>query len=262
MVSPYPASCQLARKPNLDIWLKIRHTPDILADLVYPRECVLCGGRGHAGLDLCPGCRAELPWNRHACPRCALPLPTACPAGTVCADCLPQPPPYARAWSAYVYTGPLRWLHRRLKFGARLANRRLLAALLAEALEQALARGELPRPDVLVVMPLHPRRLMWRGFNQSLELLRPAARRLGLEPDCSSLRRVKATRPQSDLPAGARRRNVRGAFACDRPLTGQHVALFDDVVTTGHTVAEAARVLRRAGAREISVWCLARTEKT
>ncbi|MGH8458276.1 MAG: ComF family protein, partial [Nevskiales bacterium] len=77
--------------------------------------------------------------------------------------------------------------------------------------------------------------------------------------DYRSLRRVRATRPQSDLPAGLRRRNVRGAFACGRNLSGLRVALFDDVVTTGHTVAEAARVLRRAGAAHISVWSLART---
>ncbi len=245
----------------VDIWLFLKQSGAGILHLLYPPECTLCRASGLDAQDLCAGCHSGLPWNHRPCPRCALPLPAGCAAGTPCARCQLQPPPHARAWAPFVYAHGLRWLHRRLKFDARLANRRLLAALLADALEQALARGDLPRPDVVVVMPLHPRRLMRRGFNQSLELIQPAARHLGLELDFRSLRRVKATRPQSDLPAGQRRRNVRGAFACDRDLAGLHVALFDDVVTTGHTAAEAARVLRRAGACEVSVWSLARTEQ-
>lgn len=239
-------------------WLRINHFAGSLWSRLYPAECVLCASPGMDDLDICTGCRRDLPWSRHACPRCALPLPAG--SGIVqCADCQQNPPPYDRAWSLFRYTGALRWLHRRLKFGNRLSNRRLLGTLLADALHEALADGRLARPDCLLVMPLHPRRLMRRGFNQSLELLRPAAQRLHVEIDYRSLRRVKATRPQSELPAAQRRRNVRGVFACTRDLSGLRVVLFDDVVTTGETVAEAARVLRRAGAREISVWSLART---
>jgi ComF family protein len=243
----------------VNIWSWIARVPSGLAALIYPAACVLCGHDGVHGQDICPGCRDELPWNRQACPRCALPLPGGCAHGTVCARCQKQPPPYEQAWSALRYSGALRWLHRRFKFGSRLANRRLLAALLADALAQALAQGAVARPDCILVMPLHPRRLSWRGFNQSLELIRPAARRLAIDLDYRSLRRIKATRPQSDLPAPLRLRNMRGAFTCNRDLGGLRIALFDDVVTTGHTVAEAAHVLRRAGAREISVWSLART---
>jgi ComF family protein len=246
----------------VDIWLFLKQSPARALRLLYPPACALCGAPGQDTQDLCTGCRNGLPWNRLACPRCALPLPAGSTRSTPCARCQMQPPPYARAWAPFMYADGLRWLHRRLKFDARLANRRLLARLLADALERAFACGDLPRPDVLVVMPLHPRRLMRRGFNQSLELIRPVAQRLQLELDYRNLRRVKATRPQTDLPAGQRRRNVRGAFACERDLAGLHVALFDDVVTTGHTAAEAARVLRRAGASEISVWSLARTERT
>jgi ComF family protein len=229
--------------------------------LLYPSHCVLCSGPGAKDLDLCPGCRRDLPWNLLACPHCAVSLPADCMHSTPCAACQQQRPPYDRAWSALRYTGTLRWLHRRLKFGARLEHGRLLGRVLADALKEASKRNALAWPDCILVMPLHPRRLMRRGFNQSLELIRPAARQMRIELDYTSLRRIRATRPQSDMPANLRRRNVRGAFACNRDLSGQHVALFDDVVTTGHTVAEAARALRRAGAREISVWSLARTSQ-
>jgi ComF family protein len=243
---------------NICLW--IEQSGRKLRALLYPPECVLCGNPGAADQDICSGCLNDLPWNRHACLRCALPLPPASSADVRCARCQQHPPPFDRAWSLLRYTTASRWLHRRLKFGSRLANGRLLATLLGDALVQALSQGVVMRPDCILVMPLHPRRLMRRGFNQSLELIRPAARQLDIGLDYLSLRRVKATRPQSELSANRRRSNVRGAFVCDRNLAGLRVALFDDVVTTGHTVAEATRVLRRAGAEEISVWSLARTD--
>lgn len=243
----------------VNIWPRNRHPDRGLVSLLYPPCCALCGGRGVHGLDLCLGCRRDLPWNYRPCPHCAAPLPRGVAPDTACADCQRDPPGYDRAWSAFRYQGTLRWLHRRFKFGARLANSRLLAALLADALASALDQGMAVRPDCVLVMPLHRRRVSWRGFNQALELIRPAAGRLQIELDFQGLRRTKPTRPQTDLPARRRRQNVRGAFACARDLAGLRVALFDDVVTTGHTVAEAARVLRRAGALEISVWSLART---
>lgn len=243
----------------IDMWLKTAQFAGAVGRLVYPDSCAICAAPGEGLLELCTGCRAELPWNRHACPRCALSLPAGSGRGLPCAACQQSPPPFEQGWSAFRYDGTLRWLHRQLKFGRRLAYRQLLSQLLAGALQDGLAQGQLARPDCLLVMPLHPRRLMRRGFNQSLELVRPAAQSLAMELDYRSLRRLRSTRPQSQLAAGQRRRNLRGAFACERDLSGMHVALFDDVVTTGETMAEAARCLRRAGALEISVWSLART---
>lgn len=239
----------------VDKWLQNRQ----FGRWLYPPTCALCGDAGMTGLDLCAGCRRDLPRNVLACPRCALALPEPCTVAVCCAHCQQQPPPYDHAWSAFPYSGALPWLHRRLKFGARLSNSRLLGTLLCDALVAAIADGQLARPDCIVVMPLHARRLMWRGFNQSLELIRPAARQLGLGLDYRSLTRLRATLPQSDLPAALRRRNVRGAFACRRDLSGLRVVLFDDVVTTGETVAEAARCLRRSGAEAVGVWSLVRT---
>lgn len=242
----------------VDRWVFYKQLALCARSWIYPAECVLCGGYGEADQDLCRGCRCELPWNRHACPGCALPLPPGA-ARSACARCQQAAPPFAQAWAPFEYRTTIRWLHRRVKFGGRIGQLRLLGNLLAGALGTALADGSLRRPECIMVAPLHRRRLWQRGFNQSLELLRPAATRLDLPLDLVALQRVRATAPQSELPGGARRRNVRGAFACARDLSGFSVALFDDVVTTGETAAEMARVLRQAGAREVSLWCLART---
>ncbi|HEY5791083.1 MAG TPA: ComF family protein, partial [Gammaproteobacteria bacterium] len=141
-----------------------------------------------------------------------------------------------------------------LKFHGQLAGARLLGGLLAEQL----AGDPGPWPQALLPVPLHPRRLRQRGFNQALELARPLARELGLAllPDACVRRRDTAA--QSGLERAARRRNVRGAFALPRPLGLHHVALVDDVMTTGQTLEALARVLREDGVEQVEVWCVAR----
>jgi ComF family protein len=108
-------------------------------------------------------------------------------------------------------------------------------------------------------MPLHPRRLRERGFNHAAEIARTVARRLQLPLDAASCRRVRDTPPQQGLRHDARRRNVRGAFTCNGDVSGLHIALVDDVMTTGTSLDELAAVLKRAGAREVSCWVAART---
>ena len=133
----------------------------------------------------------------------------------------------------------------------------MLGELLADALEAA----QVPRPEMLVPVPLHPHRLRTRGYNQALELARPVARRLALPLQVRAARRQRDTAAQSGLGAVARRRNVRGAFAVDAAVAGRRVALVDDVVTTGHTVRELARAVVAAGAERVEVWCLARAPR-
>jgi len=116
-----------------------------------------------------------------------------------------------------------------------------------------------PWPQVLIPVPLHPSRLGERGYNQALEIARVLARELALPIDNHVCERVAATAPQAGLDEHARRRNIRGAFAVRGPFHWSHVVILDDVVTTGSTVAELARVLRGAGARRVEVWAAART---
>ena len=223
-----------------------------LLRVLVPPRCLLCGAAGADARDLCAGCAGDLALNVVCCPRCALPLATPAP---LCGECLAHEPPFAAAWAPFVYAHPLDLLETRFKFGRDLAAGRVLADLILER-----AGIDAPvHPALLIAIPLHRARLRERGYNQALELARPLARALGIPLRHDLLVRDKATPPQTGLDAAARRRNLRGAFALapDANLPA-HVALFDDVMTTGATLREAARILRRGGAERVDVWALAR----
>jgi len=223
--------------------------------LVLPPRCLLCGAAGDAGRDLCAGCRGDLAANAPSCPRCAMPLATPAPA---CGQCLRRAPPFARAWAPLRYAHPLDLLEARFKFRADLAAGRVLSSLLIECA----ARDAPELPELLIPIPLHASRLRERGYNQTLELLRPLAQALGVPLRADALVRVRATPPQTGLDAAARKRNLRGAFAV-APNTSlpAHVALFDDVMTTGATLREAAQTLLRAGVARVDAWALARAPR-
>jgi ComF family protein len=219
---------------------------------VFPPRCLLCGARGAAEWDLCDGCLADLPRNRVCCARCALPLKAA---AALCGECIKREPPFASTFAPFEYAHPLDLLLVRLKFSRNLAAGRVLAQLALDAF----AQSRIATPQAIVPVPLHRDRLRERGYNQALELARPFAAALGV-PLREILTRSRATAAQSDLDAAARRRNVRGAFdVVGAPPA--HVALIDDVMTTGTTIRECARVLRRAGVGRIDVWVLARAPR-
>jgi ComF family protein len=243
---------------------------------LWPPHCLLCGEAGAGGRDLCAECAAALPWNRGVCRRCALPAascgralgPDAFPdentgpqgpttEETVCSECREHPPPYTTTFAAFRYAFPLDRLVPRFKFHADLAAGRLVAQLLGDALAGAGVATRAARPDAVVPLPLHRARLRERGDDQALELARPLARRFALPLRTDVLRRTRATVAQTGLHARERRRNLRGAFAVAAALPA-HVALVDDVMTTGATLAEAARVLRAAGVARVDVWVAAR----
>jgi ComF family protein len=219
-------------------------------------RCQGCGERGGCGRDLCPACDAALPRIQVACVTCGLPL-RGSPVGLRCDACHRAPPPLTRVVAPFLYGPPLdRWLPR-FKFHHDLAAGRLLSQLMLEACMTA------PRPDALVPVPLHRSRLRSRGYDQALELARPLARVLALPLRTDLLARIRATSAQSSLHAAQRHRNLHGAFAAipslvDRPLPA-HVALVDDVMTTGATLHAAARTLLEAGVARVDAWTCART---
>lgn len=220
--------------------------------LVLPPRCLLCGAAGAQGLDLCAGCIADLVLNTPCCPSCALPLQVSAP---LCGECLKRPPPFGAAWVPFRYGHPLDLLEARFKFRGDLAAGRVLAELMLER-----ARIDTPAlPALLIPVPLHRTRLRERGYNQALELAKPLAQALGIPLRNDFLVRDKATPAQIGLDAKARRRNLRDAFSArahvEWPL---HVALIDDVMTTGATLREIARVLKRAGVKRVDAWALAR----
>ncbi len=231
-------------------WLKT-----ILNNL-YPPVCLLCDAPGANGRDLCAGCLADLPHNHRCCLRCALPLPITAPEGALCGRCARRPPPFECSHIPLRYTHPVDSLIGDLKFHARLVNGRLLAELLGDHLERNLSQW----PQRILPVPLHPRRLRERGFNQSLELARPLGRRFGIPVEARAVMRTRFTPPQVGLKGKERQRNVRGVFALRHALNADHVAILDDVVTTGSTVAELTRLLQKAGVPRVDVWAVARTE--
>jgi len=226
-----------------------RYLPALLRWLL-PLRCLLCGGAGAHGMDLCADCSMELPRNRSCCARCALPL--ARPAA-LCGACQRRLPPWDAAWAPFRYGWPLDRLESRFKFGADLAAGRVLSSIWCRETRPAAL------PQQILSVPLHRSRLRQRGYNQALELARPLARELCVPLCIDALQRVRRTEAQTELDAVGRRRNVRGAFALrEDAALAPHVAVLDDVMTTGATLAECTRVLKRAGVQRVDVWALAR----
>ncbi len=219
---------------------------------LYPPVCLVCGLGARPGLDCCAECEQELPRLAAQCARCGLELARDVEQCGRCSQALPA---FDACWPAYAYRGDIARLVPRFKFQRDLSAGRVLAQLLACRLAEAGAA----RPDLMVPVPLHRSRQIGRGFNQAAWLCRDLSRHIGGLPWAELLIRRRATRAQSDLPADRRRGNVRGAFVLKHlPPGTAHVALVDDVMTTGSTLNECARVLKRGGVGRVDVWVVAR----
>jgi ComF family protein len=231
-------------------WLESVHAT------LLPATCALCGGPGQRPLlDLCADCESDLPRNEGSCPRCALPL---APAIASCGTCLVRPPPFDRALVPFQYAYPLSNLVRSLKYAGELAHARLLGTLVA----RAAARRRAALPQLIIPVPLHRLRYRERGFNQARELARFIGQALRVPMDDRSCVRTRVTADQTELTASERRENVRGAFEMRTRVRARHVAIVDDVLTTGSTMSALAPVIREAGATTIEVWAVARAVTT
>lgn len=208
-----------------------------LLGVLFPSRCVGCGLRG---ADLCPDCLSSIrALDPASCPRCARPSRF----GSLCSVCQRYQGPLAGIRAACVYEGVARRVIHSFKY----RHRRSLAAPLARLAEQELRSRPL-RLDLLVPVPLHPRRFAERGYNQSALLAEKLGEALGA-PVADLLERRRETAAQAGLRASARRANVREAFHCKdgSVLRGQRVGIVDDVCTTGATLEDCARALREAG---------------
>ncbi len=238
-------------------------------DLLFPAVCPVCQNRLGAGRrdPLCGACwRSIARIEASACALCGLPFPTfaavtaATPvtwppsAGALCSGCAADRPPYDYARAAAQYIDPLRAAVHALKFHGKRALARPLAELVVEQCGPALPSDV----EAIVPVPLQPARERERGFNQAALLAEHVARALGWPVERAWLARARPTRPQSELTAPERWANVRHAFQATAAVSGRHVLVVDDVLTTGATAAECARALRAAGARAIGVLTVAR----
>lgn len=227
-------------------WLRLR------------RHCQLCDETtDHPRHDICTACEAELPWLGAHCQICALPLPAQ---GMICGACQKKSPAFACVEAPWRYAFPVDSLITRFKHQAQWPFGRLLGELLAEHLQHAYDEG-LPRPQALLAVPLARRRERQRGFNQARMLADWLSRALQIPAPNDWLSRTLDTPAQQGLDAATRKRNLRQAFVVDAAerVEGLHLALVDDVLTTGATANMLAHLLLRAGAARVDVYCLART---
>jgi ComF family protein len=225
----------------------------ILSYLI-PHICVLCRMPSNRNKDLCLACEKELPYFINGCKICGTKL--ADEIELICGKCLGEPPPFATTIGLLRYETPVDHLIAGLKFRDKLLYADLLGKMLAERLQKIYTAN---KPEIIIPVPLHKERLRERGFNQAYELARPIAKKFKIPIDLKSCLRIKHTTAQSLIHADERHRNIKNAFKIIKPVTYKHVAILDDVVTTGSTVRELSMVLCKAGVETIDVWCVAKT---
>lgn len=240
--------CQPRHKQQVYIWLKNNQT------------CLICDEATESADCVCNVCETELPWLLEHCDVCALPLPMD---GLVCGQCVKNPPAFKQVIAPWTYSFPVDSLISRFKHQARWPFGQLLARLMGQHLQHRFDNAELSRPDALLPVPMAHKRLRERGFNQAAMLAKWLSEDLDLAIEEHLLLRPHETVAQQALDAKRRQRNLLTAFslAADAEVTGRHFALVDDVLTTGATAHSLARLLINAGARQVDVYCLARTPK-
>jgi ComF family protein len=217
---------------------------------VLPQRCLLCSAAAE-DLALCTACAGDLPLlDPQQCPVCALPTPGA----QTCGACLKDPPHFDATRAVYRYDFPLDRLLQSYKYGQRL----IVASLFEAALQETPIDGAF---DAVIAVPSTPAHLRLRGFNPALELARPLARTLGLPLLLNAVSRPQDAPAQAGLPWKERRKNIRNAFECHTDLSGRRILVVDDVMTTGATLNELARMLKRHGAAHVENRVVARALK-
>ena len=238
----------------------------VLLDWLYPPRCRHCRGRIAKDEDyFCHACREKIRLVSHPlCTACGRPFLDTSGEDHLCGACLTRAPSFqeARAWACYPGEEseghPLREIVQRFKYGRKVSLGKPLGRLMARGCREFLAAHP---ADMVIPVPLHPRRLRWRGFNQAVILAREVGRLEKIPVDPFILLRSRETPPQTQLAEEERRKNMRAAFAVNpaKPIEGKTLLLVDDVYTSGATVNECSRTLLRAGAKEVYVLTLART---
>jgi ComF family protein len=239
--------CQPQSQHKVYIWLKNK------------QHCLLCDERTDNLFAICVPCETELPWLGDQCRQCALPLAMS---DLSCAQCLSHPPAFEEVLTPWLYDFPVDSLVTRFKHQGNWPMGRLLSELLGQFLQHRFDEGQ-PRPDLLLPVPLATKRLRQRGYNQAAMLAEWVGKQLQLPIEDRLIIRALETPAQQGLDAKARKRNLRGAFAVvdEGKVRDRHIALVDDVLTTGSTADAISRLLIKAGARRVDVYCLARTPK-
>ena len=224
---------------------------------LFSKQCLLCLSPTLNTHLLCSDCGTDLSKNSAHCLVCAIPFSETQTSGKmlICGKCQKNPPHYTTSLIPHLYASPLKEIIAHLKFHGNLSY----APLLAQTFINSLKHRKNNLPECIIPVPLHQQRLRERGFNQALELAQIISKQLHIPLDYSLCQRNKATPYQSGLSAKQRKQNLKNAFAMKKSHNYKHVAIFDDVVTTGTTVNELAKELKQSGVETIEVWAIART---
>ncbi len=235
------------------------HVKQVYHWLISKQPCLLCDAPSHRLLAICEDCEAELPWLGSHCRQCALPIPNQ---HAFCAECSDNPPSFSKVITPLQFSFPVDTLISRFKYQQRWPYGQLLSVMLAQYLNHYFDEGGL-RPDFILAVPLAKRRQRQRGYNQAQMICDWLGKALHLDNPQQLLLRTRETVSQQGLSAKARRDNLHNAFALSQPeqVRNKHIALVDDVLTTGTTCSIISSLLLKHSAARVDVYCLARTGK-
>ncbi len=237
----------------LNNWLKNNHLSkfNVFANTIFAQNCLLCASPQVNNHAVCSACLNDLPWHPNtSCPQCGLSS-----SGQLCGSCISSPPDFDATHAVFLYDFPIDAMMQRYKYG----NMLTLCTFFGQMLNE---KVDLKSIDFIIPMPMHPQRLKERGFNQALEIAKflDKSKLFGKEKlDYNSAIRQKLTPPQASLPLKERVKNIKGAFAVNGNLAGKRIAIVDDVMTTGASLNELAKTLKKAGAEHVECWIVVRT---
>lgn len=223
-------------------------------------SCLVCRGPTLFSQSVCRYCLESCPIIEQPCRHCGIPILSG--HQETCAQCLTTPPPYSQTHCAFAYSYPINHIIHRIKYSNQISLLKSITRPLTEILLERYRQQ--PWPEAIIPVPLHNKRLRERGYDQAMLLaktLKQQIRQTEVNLNTKLVRRTRFTPPQQGLKARDRLKNIRGAFLLTSPAIYRHVALVDDVVTTGATVSEIARLLLKEGVTQVDIWCLARTVK-
>lgn len=225
----------------------------ITHSLRLPSICILCKQFHGKSIAVCQDCVPYLPTLGPACQQCAYPLQDT--SYLLCGHCVKRPPYFNSAVIGHAFEEPLRSLLHQFKYHQGLYLSSFLSDLMLETWH-----GRQAKSDCLVPVPMHPKKLKARGFNQAVILTKKLAQRLQLPYELHLIKKITNTRPQATLNSQQRQNNLRHAFHAEQ-VHHQHYTIVDDLLTTGNTANEIARILKKAGAKQVDIWCCARAIK-
>ena len=249
-------------KQLLNNWLKNSHLLNfrlitgILKQAIFKQHCLLCASSDANSQGICVACLADLPWYpQTSCPQCGL-----ASNGMVCGSCLNSQPDFDATKAVFLYAYPVDAMMLRYKYGNMLNLGDTFGEFLAEKI---VLENHFKNIDLIIPMPMHPQRLKERGFNQALEIAKVLTKNCKEKLDYNSVERQTLTPPQASLPLKARVKNIKGAFKVNAnkldKFQGKRIAITDDVMTTGASLSELAKILKKAGASHVECWVIART---